>query len=59
MVSGQAMKVAPASKQALLSQVDELLGSLEEPANDDAGPVKVFSVGRPKPFLLQDHFPGT
>ena len=46
------------AKQALLSQVDKLLGDLEVPVNDDTGSVKVFSVGREKPFILQDNFPG-
>lgn len=46
------------AKQALLSQVDKLLGVLEVPVNDDTGSVKVFSTGREKPFILQDNFIG-
>ena len=47
------------AKQGLLSEVDKLLGALEVPVNDDTGSVKVFSVGRETPFILQDNFPGT
>ncbi len=46
------------AKQALLSQVDKLMGDLEVPVNDDTGAVKVFSVGRPVTYILQDNFIG-
>lgn len=46
------------AKQALLSQVDKLLGDLEVPVNDDTGSVKVFSTGRKEPFILHDNFIG-
>ncbi len=45
-------------KQALLTQVDKLLGDLEVPVNDNAGAVKVFSVGRETPYILSDNFIG-
>lgn len=45
-------------KQTLLTQVDKLLATLEVPVNDNAGAVKVFSVGREDPYILQDNFIG-
>ena len=46
------------AKQALLSRVDQLIGALEVPVNDNAGAVKCFSTGRANPYILQDNFIG-
>jgi len=46
------------AKQTLLSQVDQLMGYLVVPVDENAGPVKVFSVGREVPYILQDNFIG-
>jgi len=56
-LSRDAKQLAKA-KQTLLTQVDKLLAALEVPVNDNAGAVKVFSVGRKEPYILQDNFIG-
>lgn len=42
----------------LLNQVDEMLGQLEIPINEDVGPVKSFNVGAIKPFSILGNTPG-
>lgn len=45
-------------KKNLEAQVQVMLGQLEEPENDNAGPVKVNSTGREQPFIIAAVHPG-
>jgi hypothetical protein len=45
-------------KDSLLAKVQVLLGRLEEPENDNTGPVKVNLIGREEPFIIASAHPG-
>lgn len=45
-------------KNSLLTQVQTMLGTLEEPENKNAGPVKVASIGRTEPHLVFENHVG-
>ncbi len=51
-------KELSAYRQSLMGQVTDLLGALEEPVNDNSGPVKASTSGRPVPFLIFNNSPG-
>jgi hypothetical protein len=46
------------AKDALMAEVSDLLGRLQEPVNEDAGYNKSFSTGRETPFLIFENHPG-
>ncbi len=45
-------------KRGLDAQVQAMLGQLEEPVNDNTGPVKVNLTGRTEPFIIAANHPG-